>query len=622
MTPEQLITEHMGLAHALAQQVWRTAPHALELDELRAIANLALVATAQRWEPYCVVPETLVLTADLQWVSADSLVVGQELVGFDEYPSAARTDRRFRSSVLTSVGRKVAPCLRVVFEDGRELTCTEDHLLLTTRRYNVEKMKQYRSKHTWYEAADLRPGHRVIAPLRTWARDESFEAGWLAGIIDGEGTFGKDERRTISSGAHGAQYLSISQNPGSVLEEMQRVLAGMGINFTLRLPDRNSRVLRAVIGARRDSIELIGRLRPVRFDARRLWEGASIYSRRSVNSVAIRSIESIGLAEVVVLGTSTKTFLANGLAVHNCAEKGHDPSRLEFFKPFLVRRCYGALIDASRQADWATRSLRTRAKQIYEATEGARNLTYEEIAERSGLTVKEVRTTRLGMSQRPVSFEAEEVEPAGGSDVESSLGAKNILSATVEAIRTLPLEQQAVIAMRYHQGLQLQEVAARLGVTESRASTLHTEAIIAVHDFMRLIAHPETKPQAPPTDEEGRPVLTAQEKALGREFKKVQEQALARAHEEDPATYTVLPVLAVLRHGCPARRGVSTGIELRDRYVYSPPDEAREIPAGKFAFTYRRGRCRFCGQTARATEGRLILGFPQQRKPDSGDEDG
>lgn len=48
-----LITQFAGLARGIACQIWETAPARLELDELGAIANEALVAAARRWRGYC-----------------------------------------------------------------------------------------------------------------------------------------------------------------------------------------------------------------------------------------------------------------------------------------------------------------------------------------------------------------------------------------------------------------------------------------------------------------------------------------------------------------------------------------------------------------------------------------
>lgn len=175
-----------------------------------------------------------------------------------------------------------------------------------------------------------------------------------------------------------------------------------------------------------------------------------------------------------------------------CAERAFSPKALEYFRPFVVRRVRGALIDAIRASDWATRALRTRAKALAEAgQDGGASLA--QLAERTGLTVAEVRSTMRGLAQRPVSLEAEEIDPNSDHDVESSAFTAAVLTAVVDLIRTLDRDQQTVIALHYYRGLQLQEVAQVMSVTESRASQLHARAVLAVHEAMRAaaIAEPE-----------------------------------------------------------------------------------------------------------------------------------
>ncbi len=166
-----------------------------------------------------------------------------------------------------------------------------------------------------------------------------------------------------------------------------------------------------------------------------------------------------------------------------CEENQFSPAALEYFKTFAVRRIYGAMMDAIRQADWATRSLRTRAKLLQAAGQD-KGLTDAELAERTGLSVGEVRSTVRGMAQRPVSLEAEEIEPSSRQDVESSVLVSSVLDDVVDTIRRLPDEEQVVVVLHYHRGLQLQEVAQAMGVTESRASQLHARAVLAVHEAM------------------------------------------------------------------------------------------------------------------------------------------
>ncbi|MDP2662304.1 MAG: hypothetical protein Q8R28_16400, partial [Dehalococcoidia bacterium] len=51
---------------------------------------------------WCVPTETPVLTADLRWLPAGSLVVGQQLVGFQEQPTGFNLSRTFCTSTVTA----------------------------------------------------------------------------------------------------------------------------------------------------------------------------------------------------------------------------------------------------------------------------------------------------------------------------------------------------------------------------------------------------------------------------------------------------------------------------------------------------------------------------------------
>lgn len=166
-----------------------------------------------------------------------------------------------------------------------------------------------------------------------------------------------------------------------------------------------------------------------------------------------------------------------------CEENGYRADALEFFRPFAARRIYGALIDAIRSSDWATRSLRTRARQIQEAT-GGKNMPDTEVAAKTGLSVQDIRSTRRGMAQRPVSMEAEELDPSASDDVESSAFTAGILSEVVRAVDSLDLAHQTVIALHYYRGMQLQQVAKAMGITETRVSQLHAQAVLVVHAAM------------------------------------------------------------------------------------------------------------------------------------------
>lgn len=175
-----------------------------------------------------------------------------------------------------------------------------------------------------------------------------------------------------------------------------------------------------------------------------------------------------------------------------CAENDYSPDALQFFKPYVARRVYGSLIDAIRASDWATRSLRTRAKALQEAGQD-KGLSETELADRAGMSVKDVRATIRGMAQRPVSLEAEELDPVAQTGVESDAFTSDVLGTVVGAIKDLETEQQIVLTLHYFNGLQLQEVARTMGISESRASQLHARAVLAVHaEMLTAVQHRES----------------------------------------------------------------------------------------------------------------------------------
>lgn len=110
--------------------------------------------------------------------------------------------------------------------------------------------------------------------------------------------------------------------------------------------------------------------------------------------------------------------------------------------------------------------------------------------------------------------------------------------------------------------------------------------------------------------------LTDVEKSCGRRFRTEAETDLLCLNEMSPPTYEVPFFLGIYRHLCSARNLRSTGMELKEQYWVSPiyPDE--NIPAGRFGYVFREGRCRACGQTARSRVGRVVDGW--ERPPITG----
>lgn len=264
----------------------------------------------------CVAPHTRVLTVDLEWVSAESLRIGDQVASFDEYgtpsipgvfPSRGATPRRWRTAHVTSVHRIERPCYDLTFEDGTTVRCSDEHRWLVQgsgMKCDWLTTRQLRCWHVTTRTSG-KSGSSVVKPLDVWETDMSREAGYLAGAYDGEGS--------IYQGARSSR-VTFSQKPGAVLDEVVAQLEAR--KFTVSLTPSTNRVTNASISRRSEMLRLLGSIRPRRllanFDMNRV--GAL-----QAGTAKVRLIDKVfvGTQTVIALGTSTHTFFAEGLASHN-----------------------------------------------------------------------------------------------------------------------------------------------------------------------------------------------------------------------------------------------------------------------------------------------------------------
>ena len=124
---------------------------------------------------------------------------------------------------------------------------------------------------------------------------------------------------------------------------------------------------------------------------------------------------------------------------------------------------------------------------------------YEIIADELGIGVEELRRTRVVFQRLAYSFEApnqsadnenlpaeETIMDPDEEDFTEGIERQELLKRLTEAVRRLPERELLVISLRYRDGLSLKEVAAVLGVSESRACQLHARAIGRLRGDTRL----------------------------------------------------------------------------------------------------------------------------------------
>lgn len=278
----------------------------------------------------CVARDTPILKADLTWYPADAVRVGDVVVGFDDSyqgksgnkprSTLGFSRRHLRKSIVEQVSTHLAACFDVALSDGRRVVCTEDHKWLVGRlgckrlewlttgfirkRMGIVcKKGPHGGEYAQYRIRSLVPS--------TWGTDSSYDAGWLSGIIDGEGCLSAQ----VSNGAQ----LTIAQKLGTVLCKADALLRERGYRITTSLykdakKDVND-VYTISVSGMAQVMRLLGQVHPLRMN-RSFWVGKAFPNHGE--DATIVSITPVGEQDVVSITTSTGTYIANGLASHNC----------------------------------------------------------------------------------------------------------------------------------------------------------------------------------------------------------------------------------------------------------------------------------------------------------------
>ncbi len=174
------------------------------------------------------------------------------------------------------------------------------------------------------------------------------------------------------------------------------------------------------------------------------------------------------------------------------------------FETFASQRIRGAMLDELREGDWMSRSSRKSQKEIEQALNRleqrlGRSPLESEIAAELGMDLDDYQSLLGKVRGTQLVY----LEDIGGGDSDDSddylerhvadadadpfalLRDQRLRAALVEAIKALPEREQYVMGMYYEHDMNLKEIAAVLGVTESRVCQLHSQAIARLRTKMR-----------------------------------------------------------------------------------------------------------------------------------------
>ena len=248
----------------------------------------------------CLTPDHKVLTSDLRYIELGNLQVGDKVVSIDENAPPRR--RRFLTGTVTNIALDSAPVFAVTLRSGKVFKVTQDH----------QWFVKTGSLYYWKTTDTLRKGTRLPKLLSEWETLDSFDAGWLSGMYDGEGSLYSRE----TTGGQVTQ-LAISQKLGPTqrrIESVTRELLGYDMSHNETQPGIAQYRIR---GGAAEVARVLGSIRPGRLLAKFVPEmiGSVLTSDDDLDTV--ESVAPLGIQDIVRSKIDKGTYIVEGYAHHN-----------------------------------------------------------------------------------------------------------------------------------------------------------------------------------------------------------------------------------------------------------------------------------------------------------------
>ncbi len=184
------------------------------------------------------------------------------------------------------------------------------------------------------------------------------------------------------------------------------------------------------------------------------------------------------------------------------AAQKFDENQGASFETYVGIRIRGAMLDEIRKNDWTPRSVHRNTRAVSKVVakvenEKGRLSTSCEIAEELGVSIEEYHNILLDSTlHRIISFEDFNMNnesvvdniPNHQAQVLEDIQHQDIKQIISQAIHELPKRESLMMSLYYEEELNLREIGVILGVSESRVSQLHSQAIQRLqHKLKKMI---------------------------------------------------------------------------------------------------------------------------------------
>ena len=152
------------------------------------------------------------------------------------------------------------------------------------------------------------------------------------------------------------------------------------------------------------------------------------------------------------------------------------------FSTYATIRIRGAMLDELRGRDWLPRSVQRDLGRVAAAIEKVeqrvgRPASEKEIADELDMNLEDYRVLAGELACARISQLDETELPPGDEEPAEQVAEETRRAALAEAITTLPEKEGLMLSLYYSEGLNLKEIGLVMGVSESRVSQIHGQAV-------------------------------------------------------------------------------------------------------------------------------------------------
>lgn len=195
-------------------------------------------------------------------------------------------------------------------------------------------------------------------------------------------------------------------------------------------------------------------------------------------------------------------LMSAGLVALVKASRSFDAERGVPFARYAATRVRGAIVDELRASDWASRLVRRRARDVGTARAElagklGRTPSSEDLADSLGMSVAEIERNDEDVQRAHVlSVEGlQEIAPdtilrSDRPSPEEEVEHRERLTYLMDAVAELPERLRVVISDYFLGERPMNQIAAELGVTESRVSQMRAEALVLLRDALNRELEP------------------------------------------------------------------------------------------------------------------------------------